>query len=81
MKSINSIEAIVKEYEAKVKLMKSQLKSHLNDYPMNEYAQDLLKMKESSGSSGPKNPVEFIIQTTIEKVQPKILSQLRKEIR
>ena len=75
------MDLLVKRLEAKVKLAKNQLKDHIDLYPINEYAQDLLKIKDSSSGSAPKTPIDFIIQTTMEKLQAKLLVKIRQEMK
>lgn len=75
------MDSLVKRLEAKVKVAKNQLKDHIDAYPINEYAQDLLKINDSSSGTAPKTPIDFIIQTTMEKLQAKLLVKLRHEMK
>ena len=75
------MDSVVKRVEAKIKVAKTQLKDHIDSYPLNEYAHDLLKIKDSSSGSAPKNPIDFIIQTTMEKLQAKLLIKIRQEMK
>ena len=58
-----------------------KLKDHITQYPISEYSQDLLKVNNTYEGNSKKNPLDFIINTTIEKLQVKLLQKLRKEMR
>lgn len=72
-----NLESQVAQYKAKIKECKLQLKKHISEYPANEYLHDLMKINENEKG----NPIDFIIQTTMEKIQAKLFGKMRKEIK
>jgi len=80
-KTISEIEIISKNAEARTKTLKSKLKGHIDKYPLNEYAQDLIKVSNDFEKEKSQTPLEYIIQITMERLQSKLLGKIRKEMR
>jgi hypothetical protein len=84
LRQAKNMDSLVTKCETKVKTVSLKLKDHVEEYPISEYAHDLLKTKKSDESSqgiGKDNPIDFIINITMEKLQGKLLSKIRKEMR